>query len=94
MFLFLLFSLLLLCSFLRLKELFSSEKWFNYVVTFFFLLMPKIWVGQTTLKGEKKEDGLSCLNEIIMTVAHGVVSSFGMQARPTVYLVKKLPQRC
>ena len=26
-----------------------------------------------------------------MTVAHSAVSSFGMQARPTVYLVKKTP---
>ena len=25
---------------------------------FFFLKMPKIWVSQTTVKGEKKEDGL------------------------------------
>ena len=25
----------------------------------FFWKMPKIWVGQTTLKGEKKEDGLT-----------------------------------
>ena len=37
----------------------SDEKWFNYIVTFFFWkIMPKNWVGQTTLKGEKKEDGL------------------------------------
>ena len=36
MFLFLLFSLLLLCSFFRLKELFQAKKPFNYVVTFFF----------------------------------------------------------
>ena len=25
----------------------------------FFLKMPKIWVGRTTLNGETKEDGLS-----------------------------------
>ena len=25
----------------------------------FFLKMPKIWVGRTTLNGEKKEDGLT-----------------------------------
>ena len=25
---------------------------------FFFLITPKIWVGRTTLNGEKKEDGL------------------------------------
>ena len=42
------------------KRIISSEKWFNYVViSFFFLKMPKIWVGRTTLKGEKKEDGLN-----------------------------------
>ena len=26
---------------------------------FFFLKMPKIWVGQTTLNGEEKKGGLS-----------------------------------
>ena len=40
----------------QIKRIISSEKWFNYVVTFFvfFLLlkMPKIWVGRTTLNGE------------------------------------------
>ena len=31
----------------------------TYVVTFFFVLkIPKIWVGRTTLNGEKKGDGL------------------------------------
>ena len=50
---FLFFSMLLLCSF--------CEKWCNYVVTFFFLKMPKIWVGRTTVNGEKKEDGFSYL---------------------------------
>ena len=42
----------------QMKRITLSEKSFNYVVTFFFLKMPKIWVGRTTLKGEKKEDGL------------------------------------
>ena len=37
----------------QIKRIISSEKWFNYVVTF-FLKMPKIWVGRTTLNGEKK----------------------------------------
>ena len=37
----------------QIKRIISSEKWFNYVVTFFFLKMPKIWVSQTTLNGEK-----------------------------------------
>ena len=57
MFLFLLFSVLLLCSFFRLKELFQVK---NGLTTslLFFLKMPKIWVGRTTLNGEKKEDGL------------------------------------
>ena len=59
MFLFLFFSKLLLCSFFII----SSEKWFNYVVTFFFFLKkPKIWVGRTTLNGEIKEDGLVTTN--------------------------------
>ena len=38
----------------QIKRIISSEKWFNYVVTF-FLKMPKIWVGRTTLNGEKKK---------------------------------------
>ena len=42
----------------QIKRIISSEKWFNYVVTFLFLKMPKIWVDPTTLNGEKNEDGL------------------------------------
>ena len=38
----------------EIKRITSSEKWCKYVVTFFFLKMPKIWVGRTTVKGEKK----------------------------------------
>ena len=45
----------------QIKRIISSEKWFNYVVTL-FLKMPKIWVGRTTLNGEKKEDGLVTTN--------------------------------
>ena len=45
----------------QIKRIISSKKWFNYVVTFFVLKMPKIWVGQTTLNEEKKEDGLKLL---------------------------------
>ena len=41
----------------QIERIISSEKWFNYVITF-FLKMPKIWVSQTTLNREKKEDGL------------------------------------
>ena len=48
----------------QIKRIISSEKWCNYVVTF-FKKMPKIGVGRTTVNGEKKEDGLSlCGNNI------------------------------
>ena len=43
----------------QIKRIISSEKWFNYFVTFFFVLkMPKIWVSRTTLNGEKKRMAL------------------------------------
>ena len=44
----------------QIKRIISREKWFNYIVTFFYLktLCKKIWVSQTTLNGEKKEDSL------------------------------------
>ena len=58
LFLFLFFSILLLCSFFRLKELFQVKNGSTTSLLFFFLTMPKIWVGRTTLNGEKKEDGL------------------------------------
>ena len=39
----------------QIKRIISSEKWFNYIVTFFFWKMTKIWVSQTMLKyGENK----------------------------------------
>ena len=58
LFLFPFFSMLLLiCSFFRLKELFQVKNGLTTSLLFFWK-MPKIWVGQTTLKGEKKEDGL------------------------------------
>ena len=41
----------------QIERIISSEKWFNYAITF-FLKMPKIWLSQTTLNGEKKEGGL------------------------------------
>ena len=48
-------TMLLPCSFFRVKELFKREKWFNYVVNFFFFLkMPKNRVGRSTLNGDKK----------------------------------------
>ena len=55
MFLFLFFSMLLLCSFFRLKELFQVK---NGVTTslLFFLKMPKIWVGRTTVASDAFPD--------------------------------------
>ena len=42
----------------QIKRIISSEKWRNYVLFFFFFLkMAKIWVGRTTVNGEKEEDG-------------------------------------
>ena len=65
MFLFLFFSMLLLCSFFRLKELFQVKNGVTTTLLFFFWKMPKIGVGRTTVNGEKKEDGLSlCRNNI------------------------------
>ena len=47
----------------QIKRIISSEKWFNYVVTFFFWnYMPKIWVSRTTLNKGKKEDGLMLIS--------------------------------
>ena len=40
----------------HIKRITPSEKWCNYVVAF-FLKMPKICVGRTTVNGEKREDG-------------------------------------
>ena len=58
----------------QIKRIISSEKGCNYVVTFFFLKIPKNWFGWTTVNGEKKEDGLirflniSSLTKIIITL--------------------------
>ena len=54
-FLFLFFSMLLLCSFFRLKQLFQVKNGVTTSLLFFFLWkMPKNWVGRTTVNGEKK----------------------------------------
>ena len=58
LFLFLFFSMLLLSSFFRLKELFQEKNGLTTSLLFFFFKMPKIWVGRTALNGEKKEDAL------------------------------------
>ena len=51
------FSTLILCSCFRLKELFQVKNGLTTLLLLFFSEMPKIWVGRTTLNGEKKEDG-------------------------------------
>ena len=53
-FLFLFFSMLLLCSFFRLKQLFQVKNGVTTSLLFFFWKMPKNWVGRTTVNGEKK----------------------------------------
>ena len=56
LFLFLFFPMLFPSSFFRLKELYQGKHGLTMgrVFFFFFLKMPKIWVGRTTLNGEKK----------------------------------------
>ena len=54
-----LYVVTILCSFFTLKELFQVKIGLTKSLLFFFLKMPKIWVGRMTLNGEKKEDGLS-----------------------------------
>ena len=53
--------MLLLCSFFRLKELFQVKNGLTTSLPFFFffLKIPKIWVGRKTLYGEKEKDGLN-----------------------------------
>ena len=49
----------------------------------FFLKMPKIWVGRTTLNGEKKEDGLTnkeisqIINQAVPEIQEGDEIRFG-----------------
>ena len=57
-FLFLLFSMMLLSSFFRLKELFQVKNGFTMSLHFFFLKMPNIWVGPDDAKRRKNGEGL------------------------------------
>ena len=70
LFFFLFFSMLLLCSFFRLKELFQVKNGLTTSLPFFFffLKIPKIWVGRKTLYSEKEKDGLNFDNYIAMTL--------------------------
>ena len=72
----------------QIKRIISSEKWFNYVVPFFFWKMPKMWVGRKTLNGGKKEDGLRKLSrKKILTVRLNVFTSEDLITGKTI--VKK-----
>ena len=55
LFLFLSFSMLLICSFFRLQELFQVKNGSTTTLLFFFWKMPKIWVGRMTLNGGQKK---------------------------------------
>ena len=60
----LVFYMLLLCSFFRLKELFQVKNGVTTLLLFFFFFkMSKIWVGWMTVNGEKKDDGLSLIEQ-------------------------------
>ena len=77
MFLFLFFSMLLLCSFFRLKELFQVK---NGVTTSLlsFLKIPKIWVGRTTVSGERKRGWpnlVLCLTKFVDTLLQPISKS-------------------
>ena len=54
----------------EIKRIFSSEKWCKYSLLFFiFLKMPNIWVGRTTVKGEKKRMALLLSFRTIIIIA-------------------------
>ena len=62
--------MLLLSSFFRLKELFQVKNGVSTSLLFFiFLKMPKIWVGRTTVKGEKKRMALLLSFRTIIIIA-------------------------
>ena len=65
----LVFYMLLLCSFFRLKELFQVKNGVTTLLLFFcFFKMLKIWVGWMTVNGEKKDDGLSLIEQRESTI--------------------------
>ena len=70
MFLFLFFSKLLLCSFFII----SSEKWFNYVVTFFFEKAKNL--GRSDDAKRRKKRGWPCNNECKILSVLGQTEQF------------------
>ena len=75
MFLFLFFSMLLPCSFFRLKELFQVKNGVTTSLVFFFLKMPKIWVGRTTVNRKKKEDDQNNVQRSVWRIFMSMVRS-------------------
>ena len=55
----------------QIKRIISSEKWCNFF--FFFLKMPKIWVGRTTVNGEKKEDAIHQLIPVLFKMKYTTI---------------------
>ena len=68
--------MLLLCSFFRLKELFQVK---NGVTTslLFFLKMPKIWVGRTTVASDAFPD-IGSVGRIDKKTEKGITRSLGI----------------
>ena len=64
---FLFFSMLLLYSLFRLKELFQVKNGLTASLLFFWK-MPKLWFGRTTLNGEKKRIALSVFVQVVSSV--------------------------
>ena len=66
----------------QMKIIISSEKWFSLVVTFFFLKIPKIWVGRITLNGEKKRMAF-----FVSKCKHALKVWCNQQVKPSLYHV-------
>ena len=57
----------------HILKLFQVKNGSTMSLLFFFLKMPKIWVGWMTLNGEKKEDGL---NDYVSILANNIPANF------------------
>ena len=79
--------MLLLNSFFRLKELFREKNGLTRSLLIFFLKMPKIWVGQMTLNGEKKTMALQSNSVMDKSVCINGVSILS----GSCYLSQKTP---
>ena len=78
MFLFLFFFYAVTVLIFQIKRIISSEKWCNYVITFFVLKMPNIWVGRMTVNGERKRGWpnlVLCLTKFVDTLLQPISKS-------------------